>query len=89
MVCLITDEVSICITRKKFNVSLHKSNYVCADSSDITYQFLSVGLGFRTMATTQMGNGGDKRWSLEGTTALVTGGTRGIGYGHRFLFHNR
>ncbi|XP_017248094.1 tropinone reductase homolog [Daucus carota subsp. sativus] len=32
------------------------------------------------MATTQMGNGGDKRWSLEGTTALVTGGTRGIGH---------
>ncbi|KAM7526382.1 hypothetical protein LguiA_016284 [Lonicera macranthoides] len=31
------------------------------------------------MAQVEMG-GNDKRWSLKGTTALVTGGTRGIGY---------
>ncbi|KAL1804736.1 hypothetical protein ACET3Z_027804 [Daucus carota] len=31
------------------------------------------------MAKTITGSGGDKRWSLDGTTALVTGGTRGIG----------
>ena len=30
------------------------------------------------MARTEIG-GGDKRWTLAGTTALVTGGTRGIG----------
>ncbi|WOH10766.1 hypothetical protein DCAR_0730236 [Daucus carota subsp. sativus] len=33
------------------------------------------------MATTTAGVGGDKRWSLVGTTALITGGTRGIGQG--------
>ncbi|KAK1400623.1 Tropinone reductase [Heracleum sosnowskyi] len=33
------------------------------------------------MATTTIGIGGDKRWSLVGTTALITGGTRGIGVG--------
>ncbi|KAK1377527.1 Tropinone reductase [Heracleum sosnowskyi] len=32
------------------------------------------------MAKTAIGSGGDKRWSLDGTTALVTGGTRGIGH---------
>ncbi|KAK1377526.1 Tropinone reductase I [Heracleum sosnowskyi] len=32
------------------------------------------------MARTAVGSGGDKRWSLNGTTALVTGGTRGIGH---------
>lgn len=30
---------------------------------------------------TEIGSGGDKRWSLDGATALVTGGTRGIGFG--------
>nr|XP_017222689.1 PREDICTED: tropinone reductase homolog [Daucus carota subsp. sativus] len=34
------------------------------------------------MAKTITGSGGDKRWSLDGTTALVTGGTRGIGFDH-------
>ena len=28
----------------------------------------------------------DQRWSLQGTNALVTGGTKGIGY-YYFLFH--
>lgn len=37
--------------------------------------------------TTEIGSGGDKRWSLDGATALVTGGTRGIGSGHR-QYHN-
>ncbi|KAL8102323.1 tropinone reductase homolog [Apium graveolens] len=32
------------------------------------------------MAKTVAGSGGDKRWSLDGATALVTGGTRGIGH---------
>ncbi|KAL1805269.1 hypothetical protein ACET3Z_028337 [Daucus carota] len=32
------------------------------------------------MAKTAIGSGRDKRWSLNGTTALVTGGTRGIGH---------
>ncbi|KAK1373692.1 tropinone reductase-like [Heracleum sosnowskyi] len=32
------------------------------------------------MAKTEIGSGGDKRWSLDGATALVTGGTRGIGH---------
>lgn len=32
------------------------------------------------MANTVVGSGGDKRWSLHGATALVTGGTRGIGH---------
>ncbi|KAK1352752.1 tropinone reductase-like [Heracleum sosnowskyi] len=33
------------------------------------------------MAKTVIGSiGGDKRWSLDGATALVTGGTRGIGH---------
>ncbi|XP_017220442.1 tropinone reductase homolog [Daucus carota subsp. sativus] len=32
------------------------------------------------MAKTITGSGGDKRWSLDGATALVTGGTRGIGH---------
>ncbi|KAJ8565423.1 hypothetical protein K7X08_007999 [Anisodus acutangulus] len=31
------------------------------------------------MAETEIG-GGDRRWSLRGMTALVTGGTRGIGH---------
>lgn len=31
------------------------------------------------MAKTIVGCDGDKRWSLHGATALVTGGTRGIG----------
>jgi len=33
------------------------------------------------MAMTIVGSAGDKRWSLVGTTALITGGTRGIGHG--------
>ncbi|KAL8148673.1 hypothetical protein AgCh_005873 [Apium graveolens] len=33
------------------------------------------------MTTMTIGTGGDKRWSLVGTTALITGGTRGIGQG--------
>ncbi|KAL1805267.1 hypothetical protein ACET3Z_028335 [Daucus carota] len=33
-----------------------------------------------SMAKTAIGSGGDNRWSLTGTTALVTGGTRGIGH---------
>ncbi|KAL1832742.1 hypothetical protein ACET3Z_002393 [Daucus carota] len=33
------------------------------------------------MATTTVGVGEDKRWSLVGTTALITGGTRAIGQG--------
>ncbi|XAR66247.1 Tropinone reductase I [Bertholletia excelsa] len=36
-------------------------------------------LGHATMAEVS-GTGGDSRWSLTGMTALVTGGTRGIGY---------
>ncbi|KAK1365438.1 tropinone reductase-like [Heracleum sosnowskyi] len=28
----------------------------------------------------EIGSGGDKRWCLDGATALVTGGTRGIGH---------
>ncbi|KAL5057925.1 hypothetical protein RYX36_029529 [Vicia faba] len=32
------------------------------------------------MAETKLSSVKDKRWSLEGMTALVTGGTRGIGY---------
>ncbi|WOH11077.1 hypothetical protein DCAR_0830556 [Daucus carota subsp. sativus] len=32
------------------------------------------------MAKTVIGSGGDKRWSLDGATALVTGGTHGIGH---------
>lgn len=38
------------------------------------------------MATTTTGIGGDKRWSLVGTTALVTGGTRGIGLVYIYTF---
>lgn len=41
---------------------------------------ISFGLSFKTMAMTEIGSGGDKRWSLDGATALVTGGTRGIGF---------
>ncbi|KAL8092339.1 hypothetical protein AgCh_034578 [Apium graveolens] len=32
------------------------------------------------MPRTEIGSGGDKRWSLDRATALVTGGTRGIGF---------
>jgi Tropinone reductase 1 len=31
------------------------------------------------MAETKLSSFKDKRWSLQGMTALVTGGTRGIG----------
>lgn len=40
------------------------------------------------MATTRIGIGGDKRWSLVGTTALITGGTRGIGLVYIYVFLN-
>jgi len=32
------------------------------------------------MAETKLSSFKDKRWSLHGMTALVTGGTRGIGF---------
>lgn len=70
---LLFDLLQFCICSQKNNNMAEAAETNVGDSNN--------------MAEAAETNVGDRRWSLKGMTALVTGGTRGIGFVTSIHFH--